>query len=307
MTPSVAGTLLPVFLVIALGAGVRRFALPGGEFWAGAERLTYYVLFPALLFRSTATIALDVRDLWPFVAAAYAAIGVMAASLLLLRPWLASGPAAFTSVFQGGVRWNSYIALSVALAFFGQEGLALGTVFIGVLIPFVNLLSVAVLVRHAGPRGAGTGRVLSELLRNPLVLACFAGLAVNASGAGLPPVLSQLLSIVGAAALPVGLMAVGAAMKAASLGGAVRPVFAGTVARLLVMPGLMWGACHVVGVEGLPRTIAVLFAAVPGSPAAFILAKQLGGDAELMAGIVTVQVLVSFVTLPAVMALAGGA
>lgn len=305
---AIFGTLLPVFAVILLGAVSQRSGFLGEQFWPQAERLTYYVLFPALLLKSTATASLGAFSAGPLALALIGAILAMSILLMVLRPWVATGPAAFTSMFQGSIRFNTYIGLSAAFALFGQTGLNLGSMVIAVLIPLVNLLSVVVLLRHApASQGSGWTALGLSLAGNPPILACVAGIILNVTGIGLSGMPGEFLGIVGRASLPIGLMAVGACMR---LGDAREsaPYLAGAcLLKLILMPVLMAAACAVLGVEGLPRTVALLFAALPGSPVAFILARQLGGDFRLMASIVTVQVIISLFTLPMAMYLASWA
>ena len=75
--------------------------------------------------------------------------------------------------------------------------------------------------------------------------------------------------------------------------------------KLLVLPLMTALACRVMGVEGLPATVAVLFSALPGAPSSYILARQMGGDAPLMASLITVETALACATLPAVLSWLG--
>lgn len=296
--------LIPIFLVIALGAFIRRIGFPGDEFWPVLDRVTYFVLFPALLLHTL--VAADLSDMpVPAMAAAlFAGLITMAGVVAALRPVLL-GPmgqtgAAYTSVFQGAARWNSFVAIAAAFSLFGEEGLALAAVGIAVLVPTVNVLSVVVLTRNAGAAPASAMAILRLLVRNPLVIACALGIFLNASGIGLWAPLLTTVDIVGRAALALGLLAVGAGLDLGSFAVQRGVIVLTTALRLLAMPLFMAGWCWVFGVDGVARMVAILCGAVPGATSSYVLARQLGGDATLMASLITASTLAAVVTMPAV-------
>jgi hypothetical protein len=242
---SVLGALVPIFLVILSGYAFRQVHFPGDAFWPYVERFTYYVLFPALLLQKTATASLDLQALVPMVAALYAAVMAMTGLLLLIRPCWSSGAKAFTSFFQGGIRFNTYVGLSAAFALFGDGGLTLAAVAIAVLIPLINILCVTVLVVSAHSDGRNWPSVLQEVIRNPLILACAGGILLNVSGIGLHTGVSNTLDLFGRASLPLGLMALGAGLDIASVRTSGKIMMFNCVLKLLVMPGFMWTASQV--------------------------------------------------------------
>jgi len=300
-TPQIIRTLVAVFLTVMTGFALHRRKLPSLEFWPGAEQITYHLLLPALLFTSISSARVDLNR---FPGLALPFIGpfvIMAVILFMFRNHLGRDYPAFTSVFQGTIRFNSYVGFSVALSVYGAEGVAMAAMFISVVIPVVNVMTVAVL--SGASRAAGRVSVLRELVRNPLIIACVAALLLKGADFQVPQPMLEFLTILGRASLPVGLMAVGAALGFRRSSEDALPLSMVSINRLLVMPALMFLICRLFGVTGLARSVAVLFAALPGSPAAYVLARQMGGDHRLMANLTTVQILLSFVTLPVVLAL----
>ncbi len=293
--------LVPVFLLILLGFGFRRANFPGNALWVPVERLTYFVLFPALLLRSLwaaspgglAVDRLAIAFVLPIVA--------MSALLLALRSRLNLDGPAFSSLFQGSIRFNTYVGLAVALALYRIEGLTAAAISLAILIPLVNVLSVAVLTRVASTRARGWKDLGAALVRNPLILACVAGALLDAAGAPMPGPVNATLEVIGRAALPIGLLAVGAGLQTHALRGGRRAVVLASALKLLALPGLAWIACSALDVTGLSRAIVVLFCALPGAPASYVLAGQLGGDRGLMAGILTAQTALAAITLPIIL------
>ena len=158
---------------------------------------------------------------------------------LALRPLLArlaiDGPA-FTSIFQGATRWQTYVALAVSGNLFGNAGLALASVAMVAIIPLVNVLSVAVLAHYASPEKQSVRTIVMTVLRNPLIWACAIGLAINVIHLPLPKIWHQVADALGGSSLAIGLLVTGAGLH---LEGLLRPSLAaalGVVFKLILMP-----------------------------------------------------------------------
>ncbi|OYZ89961.1 MAG: hypothetical protein B7X99_18260 [Rhizobiales bacterium 17-65-6] len=224
---------------------------------------------------------------------------LIAARPLLARTLGVSGPA-FTSVAQGVLRWNSYLALAVASGLYGAEGVTVAAVALASLVPFVNIMVVWLLARHASTRPPGMGTVLRQLARNPLILSCAAGMAINMLSLPVPAVVMEFGDILGRASLALGIMVVGAGL---SLRGLARPkpeALLAVILDLLVKPAMTLGIGLWFGLSGVELVTITLLSAVPSAPAGYVLARQMGGDAPLLAQILTLQILASAVTLPLV-------
>jgi len=295
----ILGALGPIFALILLGHGLKRLQFPGDGFWPAAERFTYFVLFPALLVRHLALARLGDYAVGSVAVASVALLLSMTVIVYALRPWLKVDGPAFTSVYQGVIRFNTYVGLAVVLAVFHAPGGTVAALVMAIMIPAINVLCVLVLNAHIGG-SATVGRVLRGLITNPLILACSVGIGLNAGGIGLPWGSAAVLEILSRAALPLGLLAVGAGLRIDAL---ARPgLLAGTGAlKLLVAPMLAGVFCWLVEPGRLETAVLVTFAALPSASTAYILARQLGGDAPLIAAIVTVETALAMVTLPLVL------
>jgi predicted permease len=301
----VTGALLEAALLIALGWALGQWNFAGEAFWRGFDRLVYFVLLPALLLRSLAGAEFSGAEAGALVLSAALPIFALTLVLLAARRALGLDGPAFTSVYQGSLRSNTYTALATVPALYGEGGLALLALLLAAVVPLVNVLSVLVLSVQ------GRGRpVPSELARlvatNPLIVACALGLLANASGTRLPAGLDGALAALSAAALPCGLIAVGAALSLGALGGHARGVAISAAAKFLALPLLSLGAGQLIGLPPEALGALVVFQAQPTATASYVLARQLGGDADLMASIVTAQTLLAFAVLPAAAVLLAG-
>ena len=294
---SAALLILPNFVLILIGLALARAFDYGRGFWEGLEKLVYYVLFPALLFRSLAIAKLDFGQAGWLVAAACAFTVAGFLLSLLARPLFGLDRQLHATGSQCGYRFNTYIGLAVAGSLFGTEGVALAALLLGVMIPLANLGAVAVLATHS-ERG-----FLSELSRHPLVLSCLAGFAWNVAGIPLPGFADQTLALLGQTALPAGLLSVGAAMRLESGQGPIGAHAWWLAIKLLVVPAIALGLAAFIGATGMPAAVLVLCAALPTATNAYILAVRMAGDGRAVATQVTVGTVLSMATLPAWMAL----
>lgn len=292
--------LIPVFFLILLGGCLRYLEFPGVEFWREAERLTYYLLFPALLFLKLSVMVTADLPLSGLV--------ILLVSMLLIATLIIAvvgyifkiSGATFTSLYQGGIRFNTYVGLAVVNGLLGSNGLAIAAVAVGIMIPTINLLCIAVFA-HAGSNATKNLRsIVSNIITNPLILACALGLLWNNLGWGLPDLLVSVLELLSATALPLGLLAVGAGVHFSALRNASTPFLLSSVIKLILVPALAYVLCLITGQESSVTMVIVILASLPTASSAYILARELGGDSQLMAAIITGQTLLAMLSMPLV-------
>ena len=204
-----------------------------------------------------------------------------------------------TSLFQNAVRWNNIIPIALATSIYGDAGLSLVAIALAVMVPIANI-SCIVVMEYALPRDATTSvsAKLSAVIKNPLVAACIIGLAVKASGVTLPQVVSGALDIFADATLGVGLLVVGASISARAMRRAWGTVALATALKVIAMPLLALALCIAFGVDDLARTIIVLCTAAPTAMQGYIVARNMGGDAELMSSLITAGHLTAGISIP---------
>ena len=290
--------LLPVFCLILLGAGLRRLEFPGDEFWIGAEKLTYFLLFPSLLFVKLSSASVGEFDFLR-MGAVIAAL-LVATSLLLIAGGylLKTEAAAFTSFYQGGIRFNTYVGLAVIYELQGNEGIAAAAVALGIMIPLVNLLTISVFAVKVRSAESQRLSVLRNILKNPLILACVFGILWSSLGIPLPQTMASILNLLSGMALPLGLLAVGAGLKLGALKGVSVAFSLAATIKLLAVPIMAFGFSRILGLDSGMSTVLVVLGCLPTASSAYILARQLNGDAPLMAAMISGQTLLAMLTMP---------
>ena len=294
----ISQALLPVFLVILFGYTLRRIGFPGDDFWPHIERVVYFVLFPTLLFNKLARAPLDQLDVVPMMIALVLIILLIAVITLLLKPLLRIDGAAFSSLFQGNIRFNGYIAIAIAAMLNPANGVTLAAIAIMPMSPLMNTLSVLVLAFYASQTRPDWRSIGNALMRNPLIIGCMSGVLVNWLALPLPQTAWRFAEILGAGALPLGLLAVGAALRFESMRDQRNTILLSIFIKLMLTPALAWLLCLWLNLDAQISLIVMLIAALPTTSSAYVLARQMGGAHELMANIITLQTLAAIVTVP---------
>ena len=288
--------LLPDFLLIAAGFVICRHTALDRPIWDAVERLVYFLLFPVLLFTSIARSPLKVDEVAGLGVAGVALVLGGVAAAYALGHVKGVDARAHAAGAQTAFRFNSYVALALAERLGGAPGVATVALLMAVCVPLCNVAAVWPLARHGGQR---VGR---ELLRNPLIIATLAGLAANALQLRLPDAVGGTLQRIGVAAIPLGLMAVGAGLRLGALRDAPRLAAALLTIKHVLMPALALVLVQFLPLTSLQQLIVVAFAALPTATSAYVLAARMGGHASYVAGLVTLSTLLATLSLPLALA-----
>ncbi|MDH0867569.1 AEC family transporter [Mitsuaria sp. GD03876] len=284
--------LLPDFLLIVAGFLLCRYTPLDRPVWEAAEKLVYFLLFPVLLFNSISRSSLSPGDTMALMGAGLAVMlsGIALAYALRWMPGVDARTHASGS--QVAFRFNSFVALALAERLHGAQGVAWIAMIVAVCVPVANVAAVYPLARHGGHG------YLRELARNPLIVSTLAGLAANLTGLRLPEPAAITLQKIGLAALPLGLMAVGAGLRLGALKDAPWLATALLSIRHLVLPLVALAIGHALALPAPQAALLLAFAAMPTASSAYVLAVRMGGNGPFVAGLVTVSTLLGMVVLP---------
>jgi hypothetical protein len=284
--------LLPDFLLIVFGFLLCRYSALDRSVWDAVERLVYYLLFPVLLFNSIVRSPLEIGNTLPLAGAGLAIVATGVAASYALGRWPGVDARLHASGAQVAFRFNSYVALALAEKLGGAQGVAWTALLVALCVPLCNFAAVYPLARHGGHH------FWREILRNPLIVSTVAGLLANLLGIRFVDPLAPALHRIGQAALPLGLMAVGAGLK---LGGlwAGPGLAAGLLGiRHVLLPVVALGYVWLLGVPLAQQPIVVAFAAMPTASSAYVLAMRMGGNGPYVAGLITLSTLLGMASIP---------
>jgi predicted permease len=296
-------SLFPVFALICLGALLKRGGITQEVFLSTADRLIYYIFFPALLFWKIGGGGQSDLDFGLCWSALLAVLGIylLSTAFILLRPVASFQAGAFS---QACYRFNTYVGVAIVMNAAGEAGLRHFGLLIGFVIPIINVLAVTTLIWFSGePMAPGRQfkMTLKALISNPLILACLCGLGYSRLGIGFAPFIDNTLALGASVTLPLALLSIGGALTFASVRGFLPLTVWAAVFKLLLLPLLGYVCLRLFEVAPLPFRVGMIFFTLPASTALYVLSAQLGSDTRFASAAIVLSTILSFVPLTLVL------
>lgn len=280
----------PVFLIIALGWGIRRIGLVTDVFFQQTNRLVFYVCLPLLLIYKIGTADFSASFNFRLILATAGATGCcfFIAYLYGIRRGY---PAPILGSFcQGSFRGNlAYIGLAIVDNAYGNAGLAKGGILLGFLVPVLNFFAILALTLPGQQQCIRFGQITRQMMTNPLILSSLVGIFWSFFHLPMPVILERSLSIVSGMALPLALLAIGGNFSMKQFRGDLSTAALATTMKLFVLPMVTAFFLFLLGVSGIDFAIGLLMAGAPAAVATYIMACQMGGDGKLAGTIVVMS------------------
>lgn len=292
--------LFPLIILIAMGYLLKQTRFVTDEFWGNSEKLNYFILFPSLLFLNLSHVELEMATVSSMLGILILVILLAAMALFLVKKIYNIPVQRFGVYMQSQVRFNTYIGLSLMASLFGPKGMQMFAMLIAIAIPLVNILSVLAL---SSLNWHTLGKTIISISKNPLILGCIVGVGFNLLHLPLIDGIGQLVKLLAAMSLPLGLLSVGAALQFDQFKTNIYRLLMNVFGRLLIMPILAFAVCQAFDLSHLERMILVVFFSLPTASASYILTRVYQGDHRLMAVVISLQTLCFAVTFPALMLL----
>ncbi len=302
---------LPIFLITLLGSIIKNKWLTSEEFWRGIEKLSYFVLFPAMLFNYVSTADLSVVSIIKLVVALIISTILVSIGLIIYQKKYNIDKIQFTSIFQGSIRYNSYIFFGVSSPLLGPSGLSIVAVISSYMIIFTNILSVMIFAYYI-PNKSVTNTIRTSfvlmmklIVRNPLIIASLVGFVFNYSNLELHLGLKKTLDSLSNAALAIGMLNVGAGLNFTIRREVLHNVIFTSFIKLVAFPLVSVIVLWLMSIEGIDRSVGILYSCLPCASTAYVLSRQLDGDPDSMASIITFTTFFSVVTISIIMYVMG--
>jgi malonate transporter len=296
--------VLPVFGIILLGFLSGRFRVLGGASSEALNRFVYYFALPPLLFLSTARAPVAQVLNWPFIAASLLGAALTLVVALPGSRWLfgVRDPASLGLHGLAAVFANTgYMGIPLFVAAFGRDGALLAVVtnmFLTVVALGTAILLFELVTKSPEARGSIVGDLARTLGYNPILLAPFLGLLLAALGVELPVPLVRLLELLGAAAAPAALFAIGLSLAGRRLSGELAEVGWLTLMKLVVHPLVTWLlVTYLFRLDPFWARSAVLLAALPVGALVFVVSQQFNVRVATGSAAIVVTTVLSVVTL----------
>jgi hypothetical protein len=303
--------ILPVFGIMLTGYAAGRFRLLGEASSEALNRFVYYIALPALFFVSLARVPVGEVLNGPFLAAfgggvlATFGIALLVGIFVFPNRLAALGLHGLCAVFSN----TGYLGIPILLIIFGDAGKLPGiisTVIMGTVIMGTGIVLIeADLSQGRGPMKIAGG-VLLGVAKSPLILAAAAGLGVSAAGLPVPAPLATFADILGAAASPCALFAIGLFLAGQKVTTGLGEIGWLVALKLVVQPAITWWLAYSVMSMDEPWAAAVVIqAALPTGALVFVLAQQYGIFVQRATATIMVSTVVSVVTLSLLFAALG--
>ena len=296
----VLSSLFPVFTLLLTGSLLKRLKLTDEMFLTLSDRLVYFIFFPVLLFWKIGGAETNRFVDWNLCIAALVSIAATyIISALALKLFKISSYKA-GSFSQSCYRFNTYIGMAIIFYAFGEEGIQYFGILIGFAIPFINILAVSTLIwysRRTTSSGHSPGIFFKEIVSNPLVLSCAAGLVYSGTGASFPAYIENTFRLISAAALPLALISIGGALTMKGLRGNLAISMLGSIIKLVALPLVGFFVLKELQVDGLAFKVGMIFFTLPTSASIYVLSSQLNSDTDLASSAIVLSTLLSFFSL----------
>ncbi len=302
-------SILPIFAIVLLGYGLRKKGVVPAEGWKPIEDLCFWIFFPALLCITLIRADLESIELGPFTATLLLMMLTMAVIVLCLWPLLSRSwkttPAKFSTIYQTTTRWHGFIALAIVIRLLDNDGATLIAVAFAVMIPILQVSNILVLAAFSSRQIPTLKKILVMVISNPIIWGIIIGLVINLANLPVWQPLVSMLDLLGQVALGASLLALGAGLSLRAAMKPSRELSAGVLGKLLLTPLVMFGWASWLGVSGTALAVLMVCSAVPTAMNGYVIARKMGGDAELYAATASVQTAAAFFTIPLVLWLAG--
>jgi predicted permease len=280
-----------------------RFGLLGDASSEALNRFVYYVALPALFFVSLSSVGVGEALDWSFVAAfggALFATFVLAIAIALFA--FRARPAVLCLHGLSAIFSNTgYMGIPLLITAFGEPAklpAIIATMITGAIVMPIGVVIVEIDIGRGGSPARILGKVSHAVIRNPLVLSAAGGLLVSFLGLPMPRAIATFCQIMGSAAGPCALFAIGLFMVGRSLRADLGEVAWLVLLKLLVQPTIAWWlAFEMFSMPYVWAASAVILAALPTGALVFVLAQQYDVYVQRASAAILISTVVSVVTL----------
>lgn len=291
--------VFPIFFMTAVGYLLRRFKFVDGKYVDQTSGYAFKFVMPVMLFMTMYNSDFSNAVNLNLVLIAYGTTLIMCFLMWWLAPKFIKDRGAQGAFIHGTFR-NNYvvIGLSMTIALFGEAAGAKSAFILSCTMPLYSVLGVWVLVAHAegtGVKRASIGHTLKSIVLNPLFIGTMAGLLFVIFGLRLPTFAEKSLDMLNKMGTPLVLLLAGASLDFSHFKKQWKLSLSASVIKTIVTPLIFLPAAYLLGLRGEDLGVIFLFLASPTAINTFLMAKNMGNDAELATDIVMVSTLIAFV------------
>lgn len=295
----IVSTIIPIFSIVIIGWLIRLKGFVPPEFLGPANRLVFYIAIPAMIFRSVAKSSFKAQfNLTVLIITLFSVVAVFALAWIAGKITNRERKNLGTYV-QSSIHGNlGYIGLAVAYYFMGQEGFVKAGIIGGFIMILQNLLAVTALVLYGKDVPCRENRLffVQKIFGNPVILSAMAGILFSVTETPVPEVIGRILDILGDLALPMALLVIGASLSFEVMRLSVFSVISTNFFKLIALPCVGFVLYRVYEISPADYLPGLILLASPTATIAYIMAKEMDGDADFAVAAISASTLISAVT-----------
>lgn len=291
--------IAPLFFLMVVGYCLTNYtALMDKVFLKKANSLVFKVFLPCMLFKNI--YQSNIREQFQGRLCFLAAGSLLGLFLILciVVPRIVKRPEQQGVVIQGIFRSN-YVIFGVAVVenMYGSANSVTAAVLSAILVPMYNFLAVIALSVYGGKKEENFGKVVVQILKNPLIIASVLGIMFSFAGIKLPVAAETTISDLAKLATPLAFLILGGDFDFGKVRGNLK--IAGWVMfiKLVLLPAVFVPIVVSMGYRDADLLAAVLAYQTPVAVSSYIMAEQAGADGQLAGQLVVFSSALSIVTL----------
>jgi malate permease and related proteins len=300
----IAVKILPVFLVIFLGAGAKKLGFYPDVFIKGANHLVFYIAIPALLFTKLShTSFSETFDLGLALLSCLSIFFVWLLSIFFSILGIVShvGRELSGSFVQTAIHGNiGYIGLAIVFYTLGNDGLKIASFLAPFIMISQNILSIlSYNIFYKGHKNLFKTilHILQGVTVNPIIISAFIGILFSFFNLKLPGFIHNSLKIVSDMSLPMALLIIGASLSVSLPARHLIWLFLSSVIKLLLLPGVALFLLHKAGVPFSSMQVAVTILAVPSATVSVVMSSEMAGNVKFASSAVTLSTILFIITI----------
>lgn len=292
-----ANAVLPLFLIMALGYGIRRTPLMDEHTHQMMNKLIFKLFLPILLFKNISSSDINAMSgSWVYV---YALVSELAIFLILfiVVPHIEKDNRRRGVLIQAIGRSNyALFGLPLVGLLYPGEDTAVASILVAVSVPVFNVMSVIALETYRGGK-VNAKKILRGIVTNPLIISCALGFVWLISGFKLPQFIQTAVNDTAKIATPLSLFILGGAFEFSSVKTHIRPLVIGTLGKLIISPLVGLTVAALCGFRGMELASLGVAYMAPCAVSSYPMAQQMGGDGELAGELVVFTTAFSIFTV----------
>ena len=279
----------PIFVIIGLGFIFKRIGWINDEFAKIGSSFVFRVTLPCLLFVKLSKT--DFTHGLPITLVGYAFFSTILVFMLLdvfATPLIKDMRDKGVFV-QGAFRGNlGIVGLAFCISAFGENIIGVVSVYLAVIVVLFNILSVITLTRHTDSAEInGFASILTEIIKNPLVLSISAGISASMLSISIPDIVIQTGEYFAGMTLPLALVCAGASIRIKEFHSSP-PLYWSSAMKLIFVPLVVTIGGILIGLRGEQLGVLYFMCSSPTGAASYPMAQAMGGNYYLAAAIIAV-------------------